>query len=147
MEALGKGIARYGQRQLIWGVVALSSLMLLACASPGGVTAESPPDVKKAAVTERANARWKAVIDGDGDKAYEFLSSGSKTVTSLTTYKARARLVGFRAADLQSVACEPEVCKVKYRVTLDHRLMKGISSEVEETWVLEKGQYWYVWRL
>jgi hypothetical protein len=144
---LGKGIARNGQKVWIWGLAALSSLMLLACATPGGVTAESPADVKKAAVSERAKSRWQAVIAGDADKAYGYLSSGSKAVTSLDSFKARARLVGFRAADLESAVCEPEVCKVKFRVTLDHRLMKGLSSEVEETWVLEKGQYWYVWRL
>ena len=145
-EDLGKGNARIGRVLSAWGVAA-AAFMLAACASLGGVTAESPSEVKQAAVTERVKARWQAVIAGDPEASYEFLSPGSKASTSLSSYKSRARLVGFQSADIESVACEPEVCKVKLRVVFDHRLMKGLSSVVEETWVLEKGQYWYVWRL
>lgn len=143
----GKGIARFGRMVLPWCVAVVAGLMLAACATTGGVTAESPLEVKQAAVTERVKARWQAVIDGDAARAYGFLSPGSKAVTSLENYKARARLTGFRSADVESVACETEACKVQIRVTLDHRLMKGIPASVEETWVLENGRYWYVWRL
>jgi hypothetical protein len=143
----GKGMARFGRVALPWGVAVMAGLMLTACATTGGVTTESPLELKKAAVTERAKARWQAVIDGDVAKAYGFLSPGSKAVTSLESYKARARLTGFRSADIESVACETEACKVQVRVTLDHRLMKGIPASLEETWVLENGYYWYVWRL
>jgi len=143
----GKGIARFAQMLRVRGVAAVAGLMLAGCATMGGVTGESPPEVKKAAVTERAKARWQAVIDGEIEKAYGFLSPGSKAVTSFENYKARARLTGFRAADVESVACETEACKVKVRVTLDHRLMKGLMVPVVATWVLDNGQYWYVWRL
>ena len=142
----GKGIARFGQMLWARGVAVSAGLVLARCATVGGVTAESPQEVKQAAVTERAKARWQAVIDGEVEKAYGFLSPGSKTVTSLENYRTRARLTGFRAADIESVACETEACKVKVRVVLDHRLMKGLQVPVEETWVLENGQYWYVWR-
>ncbi len=145
-EVLGKGNAHKGQQLRGWVVAGLAGLMLAACATPSRVTEESPEEVKKAAVVERANARWQAVIESDAEKAYAFLSPGSKALTSFDAYRARARLVGIRAAELESVACEPEVCKVKFRVTLDHRLMKGLVMPVEETWVLENGQYWYVWR-
>jgi hypothetical protein len=143
----GKGIARFGRVVRVRGVAVLASFLLAACATTGGVTVESPLEVKQAAVTERVKARWQAVIDGDAAKAYGFLSPGSKAVTSFESYQARARLTGFRAADIESVACETEVCKVKIRATLDHRLMKGLVVPVEETWVLENGHYWYVWRL
>ena len=66
--------------------------MLAACATTGGVTAESPLEVKQAAVTERAKARWQAVIDGDVEKAYGYLSPGSKAVTSLSKITRRARV-------------------------------------------------------
>ena len=143
----GKGIARFGQ--LLWarGVAVSAGLMLAGCATVGGVTAESPQEVKQAAVTERAKARWQAIIDGEVEKAYGFLSPGSKAVTSYEKYRARARLTGFRAADVESVACETEVCKVQLRVTLDHSVMKGLVVPLQETWVLENGQYWYVWQL
>jgi hypothetical protein len=147
VEVWGKGIARFGRVLWVRGVAASAGLMLVACSTLGGVTAESPPAVKQAAVTERAKARWQAVINGEVVKAYGFLSPGSKAVTSLENYWTRARLRGFRAADIESVACETEICKVKVRVTLDHRLMKGLPLSVEETWVLENGDYWYVWLL
>ena len=92
----GKGIARFGRVRLPWGVAVMAGLMLAACATTGGVTTESPLEVKRAAVTERAKARWQAIIDGDVAKAYGFLSPGSKAVTSLESYQARARLTGFR---------------------------------------------------
>jgi len=148
-EALGKGIARFGQTVGFWGVAGSAGMMLAACANlpAGGVTAESAPEVKQAAVTARSKARWQAVIDGEVERGYEFLSPGSRAVTPLATYRAKARLSGFRAADIESAACEAETCKVRLKVTLDHRLMKGIEAPIEETWVLENGQYWYVWLL
>jgi len=143
----GKGIARFGQVRL-WGVAGCVGMMLTACATvmTGGVTAESPLEVKQKVALERANARWQALMKGDAETSYSFFSSGSKAIGSLEFYKARARLSGFRAVDMHSAVCEAEICKVKLTVTLDHRLMKGIPLDVEESWVLENGQYWYVWR-
>jgi hypothetical protein len=111
-EARGKGIARFGQAWLC-SVAGIAGMMLTACATnmTGGVTAESPQEMKQKVVKERAAARWQAVIDGDADKAYGFLSSGSKAAASLTLYKGRARLQGFRSVDVQSAACEAETCK------------------------------------
>ena len=145
-DVWGKGIARFGRVVWAWGFAVSAGLILAACATTGRVTAESPLEVKQTAVTERAKARWQAVISGDTAKAYGFLSPGSKAVTSLESYQARKSLSGIRAADIESVACETEVCKVKLRITLDTRLMKGLPVPAEETWVLENGDYWYVWR-
>jgi hypothetical protein len=143
----GKGSARFGHMVRAGAFAVVFSVLLAACATLGGVTLESPLDMKVASVTARAKARWQAVIEGNAEGAYGFLSSGSKAVTSFERYRARARLTGFRSADVESVECETEVCKVKVRVILDHRVMSGLSVPVEETWVLENGQYWYVWRL
>jgi len=146
--AWGKGIARNGQAMKLSLVAALMGTMLSACATfpSGGVTAESPPEVKQKAVIERAKARWKAVMDNNVPSAYGFLSSGSKAAGSQDVYGGRARLKGFKSVDVISAACEAETCKVRVDVVLEHRLMKSIPMEIEESWVLEKGQYWYVWR-
>ena len=148
VEVRGKGIARTGQKLWFRGVATLIGSMLTACATfPfGGVTAESPPELKQKAAVERSGARWRAVAEGNVEKSYEFLSSGSKAASSIAIYGGRARLTGFRSADVLSAVCEAETCKVRVNVILDHRLMKGIPFELEENWVLEKGQYWYVWR-
>ena len=146
-EGRGKGIARFGQVRL-WGVAGCVGMMLTACATPltGGVTVESPQELKQKVVKERARARWQALINSDAERAYEFLSSWSKAVGSLALYKVRARLTGFRAVDVHSAACEAETCKVSLTIIFDHRLMKGIPMDLDENWVLENGQYWYVWR-
>jgi len=134
-----------GWRQLT--VLAIVGGTLVACAAVGGVAKDSPEDVKKAAVTQRVQERWKAIIASDAEKSYSYFSPGSKASTSFDAYKSKARLSGFREAEIEKVVCEPELCKVTVRATLDHRLMKGIPLPVTETWVLEKGEYWYVWPL
>jgi hypothetical protein len=35
---------------------------------------------------------------------------------------------------------------VTLAVTYDHRMMKGITTPIHETWVIDDGQFWYVWR-
>ncbi|MGH7485048.1 MAG: hypothetical protein ACREMY_05490, partial [bacterium] len=76
-----------------------------------------------------------------------FLSTGSKATVSFNLYKAKARLSGFRDAKIEKVVCEPEICKVSMRVTLDTKKMKGLPMPETETWILEGGEYRYVWPL
>lgn len=134
-----------GWRQLT--VVAIFGVTLAACSSLGGVSKDSPEEVKVAAVTKQVEARWDALIAGDVAKSYSFLSSGSKATTSLELYRAKARLSGFRAAKIEKVDCGQEICKVSMRVTLDTRKMKGLPLPATETWILEGGEYRYVWLL
>ena len=126
--------------------VALAVAVAAGCAGMGGLTKESPPDAKRAAVTERVNARWAALINGDLDTAYTFISPASRQLLSIGTYKQQARGSGFRKAEITSVDCDAEICRVGVMVTMDHRLMAGLQSPVDETWVLDNGQYWYTWR-
>jgi len=111
----------------------------------GGLARDSSPEAVRAAVTERVNARWAALIKGDVDAAYTFLSPASREIMSLAAYKAQARGTGFREVRIQKVSCEAEVCKVGIMLTYDHRLMKGLMTPIEETWVIDQGQVWYVW--
>ncbi|MBK6395593.1 MAG: hypothetical protein IPF73_13625 [Betaproteobacteria bacterium] len=60
-------------------VVALA-LGLSACATTGSITAQSPEEAKRAQLLERAEARGLALVRGDLDAAYEYLSEGSKAV-------------------------------------------------------------------
>lgn len=128
-------------------VTAIFGVTLAACAGLGGVTKDSPESVKVAAVTKQVEARWDALIGGDVPKSYSFLSTGSKATLSLDLYKVKARLSGFRAARIEKVVCEPEICKVSLRVTLDTKRMKGLPMPETETWILEGGEYRYVWPL
>jgi hypothetical protein len=134
-----------GWRQLT--VAAFFGVTLAACSGLGGVTKDSPEEAKVAAVTKQVEARWDALIAGDVQKSYSFLSAGSKASTSLDLYKAKARLSGFRAAKIEKIACGQEICKVSMQVTIDTKRMKGLPLPETETWILEGGEYRYVWLL
>lgn len=135
-----KSVANW--RQLT--VAAIFGVTLAACAGLGGVTKDSPDSEKVAAVTQQVEARWVALIAGDIAKSYSFMSTGSQASVSPELYRAKARLSGFTAAKIEKVVCEPEICKVSVRVTLDTRRMKGLPIPETETWILEGGKYRYV---
>ena len=134
-----------GWRQLT--VVAIFGVRLAACSSLGGVSKDSPEEVKVAAVTKQVEARWDALIAGDVAKSYSFLSAGSQATTALDLYKAKARLMVGKASMIDKVECDQELCKVSMRVTIDTRRMKGLPLPETETWILEGGEYRYVWLL
>ncbi len=45
------------------------------------------------------------------------------------------------------MTCEAETCLVKLLITYDAQMMKEVHSPLEESWVIDKGQAWYVWLL
>lgn len=125
-------------------LLAALALGLSACATTGSITAESPEDAKKAQLIERADARGTALVRGDLDAAYEFLSEGSKAVISKDNFKKRMSVVPFRAYRIEDAGCEGATCKVKSKLTYDHRLMKGVTTPMTELWVIEHGKVFYV---
>ena len=134
---------------IVWiaGLVVL--IVAAGCSSPGGsLTRDASPEVKQAAVKERVTARWAALIRGDVDSAYGFLSPTSRETVSLAAYRARSGSAQWRAAAIESITCEVEACKVELRVTYDYpvqgRMMQGIQTSMSETWVLDKGAAWLV---
>jgi hypothetical protein len=65
---------------------------------------------------------------------------------TLEQYQRVARKTQYRAAKINAIECDAAACKVNLTVTYDHRLMKGVATPIEETWVFDKGQPWYVYR-
>ena len=126
---------------------AILGVTLAACAGLGGIAMDAPEPVKQAAAAKRAEARWAAILAGDLPTIYSFMSASSKSRLTQEDFRRRARLTGFSVAKVDSVTCEPELCKVNIVMTLDHRKMKGLPLAVTETWLLENGEYWYVWPL
>ena len=135
------------RRQLAgWGGIGLVVALLAACATTAGqfVTEQSPPEVKKEVVTARANARWQALLRGDLAAAYEYLSPGVKAEMSLDLYKGKHKVGMYRAAKVESVTCEADVCTVNVSLTYDFRQTKGIVTPMFEKWVISDGRAWYV---
>jgi len=127
-------------RRLSWAAMAVG---LAACAS---ISVDSPPEAKQKLVAERAQARWDLLLKGDLDGAYQYLSAGSKAGTPLVLYKAKIKLGLWRKAKVDKVDCEAEVCKVWTLLTYDYKSMKGIETPFPETWIIENGTVWYVYR-
>jgi hypothetical protein len=128
-------------------VATLAVVVAAGCATPGGAPvapAPTTPEARQAVVAERANARWAALIKDDMETAYGYLSPASRQVTSLDKFKASLRRGAFRAAEVKTVVCDAEVCKVGLLLTYDHRMMKGITTPLSEAWIFEGGQAWYV---
>jgi hypothetical protein len=123
-------------------VLALASLMG-ACATTS-VSTSSSPEARRAAVLARADARGAALVRGDLDGAYAFLSEGSKTVISLDNFKRRMSVVPFTAYRIDNATCDADNCKVQAKVTYDHRVMKGVTTPITETWVVERGGVYFV---
>ena len=132
------------------GMAALLAVLLAAslagCASMSGGGKDLAPEAKRALVTERINARWDALIKGDLDQAYTFMSAGSQEAMPLKLYKEKIKPGMWRAVKIDSMNCDAEICQVKMTLTYDHKMMKGVQTPFQETWILEKGNAWYVYR-
>ena len=111
-----------------------------------GSGAAASANAQREAVTKRVNARWDALIKGDLDAAYALLSPASRETLTLEQFKQHTRKGAFRQMKIDAIDCAADLCKVKLVITYDHRLMKGIQTPMEETWVFDKGQPWLVYR-
>lgn len=123
-------------------------LAFAGCASApqgGGQPALSTPEAKQAAVAQRAKARWDAMVRDDLEAAYAYLSPGSRAVTSLDKFKASTRRGAYRDARIEKVVCEGDACMVSLLLTYDHPKMKGITTPISESWIIDGGQAWYVY--
>jgi hypothetical protein len=135
------------RRGFVWWFAVLG---MAGCAAVGGgLTKDTPPEAKQAAVKERVNAFWAAQIKGDMDSAYGFLSPTSRQTVSLATYVSRKGKIQYTSAAIESVNCDAEACKVELKVTYDYpvpgKIMRGIQTPLSETWVLDKGAAWLVY--
>jgi hypothetical protein len=124
--------------------VAVLAVLTASCAS---LRSDSPNEEKVKVVTERSAARWKAIIGKDFAAAYEYMSPASKTTVTPAGFKTIASRLAYRDAKVNEVTCDAETCKVKLLITFDSKLMKGVQTPLEESWVIDKGQAWYVWLL
>lgn len=120
-----------------WSAVVAVSLLVACSAPPTG----SPLRVEEE-VRVRAQQRWDALVAGDVEKAYGFLSPGARQARSLGTYSAVIRKGFWSKAVVERVDCpSPSVCKATVSVEY---LFRGsrVASPVSEDWVLADGQWW-----
>jgi hypothetical protein len=109
------------------------------------VAVATTPEAKEALVRQRALSRWELLVKDDLDAAYAYMSPGSREATTPAKFKANFRRGAFREAKIESVSCDGDACLAKLLVTYDHPKMKGITTPVVESWIVEGGQAWYVY--
>jgi len=122
-------------------------LLLVMVGACGTITPLAPEDV----VARRAQDRWDALIKGDIDAAYAYLSPAYRRMKSLESYKRGIFGVGiWQKAEVDRVVCERlDVCSVTVLVTTRLALPRiGTPMEsttpVYERWIRERDQWWYV---
>ena len=120
------------------------SVLLVACAG----APKSETDV----VESRAKARWEALLGGDLEAAYSYLSPGTRSAMSVIDYgiQQRMRRVKWTSADYLSHECDGPRCSVKFTVGYSvANAVPGVAvfehhAEHEETWIMIQGEWWYL---
>jgi hypothetical protein len=144
-QSAGRSSMSHGRVQGATTLAAVLAVSLVSCASMQNVK-DMTPETKTALVTERINGRWAALMKGDLDQAYTFMSAGSQEAMPLKVYKAKIKPGMWRGVKIDGVDCEVEICQARMTLTYDHQRMKGIQTPFQETWIIEKGNAWYVYR-
>ena len=117
-------------------------LVVAGCASMGGLSADTPAEVKQNAVGARAKARWDALIKADIASAYGYLSPATRATVPLDVYKAKHKLGLYRSAKVDKVECQGEACTVHLTVVYDYKQFKGVTTPLSERWIITQGQAW-----
>lgn len=122
-------------------LAAAATALLTACAS-------APPATPEQAVQARAQARWQALVKHDFKTAYGYFAPSYRAVTSFERYK--EQLNGgapWVKASVGRVRCESdEKCIASIRIegkpVASMHFRGNIITGVDETWLLEEGQWW-----
>ena len=123
--------------------------LVAGCAAVGGgLTKDSPAAVKESAVAERAKARWQALINRNYQEAYGFFSPASRSTTPLPAFQAKIGPIEYRSVNIDKVECVVEVCTVKLTLTYDYppAKAKSVVTLLDENWIIDQGQAWFVFR-
>ncbi len=96
---------------------------------------------------DRAEARWAALLKGDVDKAYQFLSPTARETMSVVAYRGKVNPKAWRGATVDSVVCEKETCDAKITIKIEapNNLQVAVPG-VAETWILDQSEWWLIFK-
>ena len=99
----------------------------------------------------RVAERWGALIGHEHAKAYEYLASSYKDMTSKDDYiKMVNPKVIWEKFDIMRTHCEKDICKVNvevgYRIPPMFGMPRGAKTVeyVKETWLYQEGEWFYL---
>jgi hypothetical protein len=102
------------------------------------------PKTPEATIKERAQARWDALVQGDFNKAYGYLSPGSRSVMSASEYAGTLRRGFWKSATVEKVECgSAQSCDVA--ATIEYEFMgRQTKTPLRETWIRDGSEWWYL---
>lgn len=123
---------------------ALSACAVIAaagCASGGGF-GTSPEQI----VVERARARWDALVDQNWAAAYDYMTPAYRAIVPLKSFRSQfSGPARWEDVKVTGAKCEEKRCvvnvAVSVRLLLPAHLDRVDTTNIEETWVLEDGQW------
>ena len=134
-----------GRRFALALAVAAGLGLAAGCASNGAGLAPGGANAADV-VRERSQQRWDALVAGDVQKAYSFLSPGTREANTLSAYASNVKFGFWKKALVDRVDCpEADLCIVSLRVDYVHRGSR-IESPTTESWIRSGGEWWYVLR-
>jgi hypothetical protein len=125
-----------------------TTIMVLAVVAAMSGCSVLSPKTSEQIVQERAMQRWNALKANDFKAAYEFLTPSYRAVTPLENYRGRhGAAAQWVSSEVAAVSCETEKCVVTMKIGakpgIGLRFGATISTHVDETWLLEGGQWWF----
>ena len=121
-------------KQVVIGVLAVA---LSGCAAVAPRSAE-------AIVQERAQARWDALVKGDFNAAYGYLSPGSRSVITAPDYAASLRSGFWKAGTVEKVECgSAQLCEVSATIEYEH-MGRRTKTPLRESWIRDGSEWWYL---
>lgn len=109
-----------------------------------------PPPAPELQVRERATKRWSALIAGNYDRAYAFLSPAQKAIVAPKPYASRfTGAVTWTGAEVTEVKCtDANRCVASIALTYKPRVPGFPSTPtttfLNEVWILDSRQWWIV---
>ena len=111
--------------------------MLTACAAT--TTAKTNEEV----VAERAQAKWTAIVAGDYQAAYQYMSPSSRTVISEQAYRNSMKPGFHKGAKVVGVKCESaDICEVRLEIEYEYAGSR-VKAGLPEKWIKQDGNWWY----
>jgi len=118
-------------------VVGALALVLVGCATPVGKSDEE-------LITDRAQERWAAIIAGNYDKAYEYISPAGRSIVTAQGFKSSMKPGFHKGARVVGVKCgTPEVCDVQLEIEYEFQ-GKRTKTPLPEKWVKQDGKWWFL---
>ena len=80
--------------------------------------------------------------------AYAYFTPASREVVRPGDFATRMSRFPYRGVKVDKVECEDEVCTVDLTITYDNPSMRmtNVPTLLQEKWVIEGGQAWFVFR-